>query len=262
MACIFCGIRVDKPSVEHIVPESLGNLYYTLPLGSICGKCNNMFSEFEDKALSKTMLGFERARYGIPTKKGKPAVAKSKGLSFTGSSNFIKNRVIVNGLNQENVQVVKNDGSFIVHVQDFDKSDMATAKLILKIGYEALYRSQRKIFKNHDFSQLKNHLLKIDNAPWPIMTLSLNLVDFNSIPKYIDKHRLKKRQCEIKFKEVSDNIFLVEFRYGVLKYLVNAKSKDISWARDYFLIDSKANLYPEHLQKNLLPLRPVEKATF
>ena len=45
MRCLFCKKDSDETkSIEHIVPESLGNKSFVLPLGYVCDKCNNYFA--------------------------------------------------------------------------------------------------------------------------------------------------------------------------------------------------------------------------
>lgn len=255
MSCIFCDARVLLGSNEHIVPESLGNLHYILRRGFICRKCNNSFSEFEDKALSKTMLGFERSRLGIATKKGNAAQAKSHNIQFKGDKNFTKNRVTVFGLEEKDIEEVLPDGSFKIKILDFDKSDMATSKLLLKIGVESLFQSQLDVYRAHDFTALKQHLTKVNNDHWPILTTSLKssaLADFQSVPRFLDKKRLKDLRCELLYK-MAGNELLFNFRYSVLSYVVSLSSRSIQWAKPFFEADHLANLYPEHLKKKLRP---------
>jgi hypothetical protein len=43
--CLFClEDSTSSVSVEHIVPESLGNTTTVLPRGFVCDKCNNYFA--------------------------------------------------------------------------------------------------------------------------------------------------------------------------------------------------------------------------
>ena len=71
--CLFCGRDTTNcKSVEHIIPESLGNIELILPKGVVCDKCNNYFAnEIESKVLSiqsfKDLCFFEF----IPNKKGR-----------------------------------------------------------------------------------------------------------------------------------------------------------------------------------------------
>ncbi len=73
MKCVFCGENSeDSKSVEHIIPESMGNKKYTLPRGCICDKCNNYFSS----AIEGPVLAYEDIKRiisyeGIMSKKGR-----------------------------------------------------------------------------------------------------------------------------------------------------------------------------------------------
>jgi hypothetical protein len=73
MRCIFCRCRSDNAkSVEHIVPESLGNTRHTLPKGAICDQCNNYFArKIEHPVLSHRSFRNLRAWNGIRSKKGR-----------------------------------------------------------------------------------------------------------------------------------------------------------------------------------------------
>ena len=45
MQCIFCHTDSSTSiSVEHIIPESLGNKHHFLPKGYVCDECNHYFA--------------------------------------------------------------------------------------------------------------------------------------------------------------------------------------------------------------------------
>jgi len=71
--CIFCHEdSSSSKSVEHIIPESLGNKNHFLPQGYVCDKCNNYFSiKIEKELLSQPYFTSLRFRNEILTKKGK-----------------------------------------------------------------------------------------------------------------------------------------------------------------------------------------------
>jgi hypothetical protein len=73
MKCIFCKNNSDKSkSIEHIIPESLGNKKATLPKGIVCDSCNNYFARKIEKVLLQTPFYKSlRSRYGIESKKRK-----------------------------------------------------------------------------------------------------------------------------------------------------------------------------------------------
>jgi len=71
--CIFC--KADSggsTSVEHIIPESLGNEAHTLPPGVVCDRCNNYFGlKIEKPLLDSGTFRFLRGAMRIPSKKGR-----------------------------------------------------------------------------------------------------------------------------------------------------------------------------------------------
>jgi hypothetical protein len=74
--CIFCRSCGVFNTVEHIIPESLGNTEDTIE-GAVCDACQNYLArEVEKVALEKTSLAFWRTFLGTTTKRGKlPSVS-------------------------------------------------------------------------------------------------------------------------------------------------------------------------------------------
>lgn len=73
MNCIFCHKdSSNSKSVEHIIPESLGNKHHFLPKGYVCDECNHYFAiKIENNLLSQPYFVSLRHRNEILTKKGK-----------------------------------------------------------------------------------------------------------------------------------------------------------------------------------------------
>lgn len=73
MRCIFCKQDSSASrSVEHIVPESLGNKRAVLPRGVVCDKCNNYFaSKVEEPLLSSSAFKSLRFHQAIPSKRNR-----------------------------------------------------------------------------------------------------------------------------------------------------------------------------------------------
>ena len=80
MNCIFCKNNSDSSkSVEHIVPESLGNDKFILPRGYVCDKCNNYFSRtFEQQLLDLPF--FKQLRHSLNIKSKKGNIPNNKGF--------------------------------------------------------------------------------------------------------------------------------------------------------------------------------------
>lgn len=75
MRCIFCKTRSDNAtSIEHVIPQSLGNTRYVLPRGMICDRCNNYIArKIEQPLLAHESFRNLRAWYRIPNKRGRHA---------------------------------------------------------------------------------------------------------------------------------------------------------------------------------------------
>lgn len=71
--CIFCHKNSStSKSVEHIIPESLGNKHHVLPAGYVCDECNHYFAiKIEKELLTQPYFVSMRFRNEILTKKGK-----------------------------------------------------------------------------------------------------------------------------------------------------------------------------------------------
>ncbi len=71
MNCIFCHeISDSSKSIEHIIPESLGNKEHILWKGVVCDKCNNYFAtKIEKELLGQSYFVSMRHRNFIKTKR-------------------------------------------------------------------------------------------------------------------------------------------------------------------------------------------------
>ncbi len=72
MRCVFCERDSSASrSVEHIIPESLGNREHILERGIVCDGCNNYFaSKIEEPVLSSIHFQNLRSRQEIANKRG------------------------------------------------------------------------------------------------------------------------------------------------------------------------------------------------
>lgn len=75
MRCIFCKRdSANSKAVEHVIPESLGNVEHVLDRGVVCDGCNNYFaSKIEEPLLADPYFRYQRSVANIPSKKGRPA---------------------------------------------------------------------------------------------------------------------------------------------------------------------------------------------
>lgn len=99
MQCIFCHKDASwSTSIEHIVPESLGNKDICLPKGYVCDECNHYFAiKIEKDLLNQPYFISLRCRNEIRTKKNRlvkqdmifPGAQKKAGVSFQTQGNSL-----------------------------------------------------------------------------------------------------------------------------------------------------------------------------
>lgn len=252
MKCIFCENINTAKSIEHIVPESFGNKNYTLEKGAVCDKCNNSFSSFEGKALTNSVFVMERCRFGIATKKGKPAKGQVNKLVVEADSEFRKHIVTLKGIDQKNVNVIdEKTGAFELTVPTFDKSESAVSKLLLTIGLESLYKSQKDLYEKYDFSELRDYIMNRNRIDWPFVDSLFDMPDFKSIPTFLDKHLLNKANCKLQFREYNENTLLFKFVYGGIEMMTNLLNRNLEWIAEQNFTKSNSALHPEHYRTKI-----------
>jgi hypothetical protein len=125
MNCIFCkGDSAGSRSVEHVLPESLGNTEHILNPGIVCDQCNNYFaSKLEGPLLSDPYFRYQCSQGHIPTKKGRPS--RVRGL-------HPQSRTVI--------EVVRNlDGSGISVGAAFENDEKRWVGAILKAENGRIY---------------------------------------------------------------------------------------------------------------------------
>jgi len=95
MKCIFCKQSSElSKSVEHIIPESLGNTEHILAKGIVYDKCNNCFAiKIEQPLLQLPYFVSLRHRNDIESKKGRIPIERGILLAPTPSiANFHRDK--------------------------------------------------------------------------------------------------------------------------------------------------------------------------
>jgi hypothetical protein len=248
MQCIFCEDEILNSSVEHIVPESLGNRFYIIEPGIVCNACNNRFSEDEGKAILKSFLGFIRIQNGIKTKQGKSSKAMVDGIKAIGDPNFRKNVISFESIKEEYKKILDpSTGTFELYIPDFDKTEVSASRMLLKIAYESIYKSKRGFLGKYDFTSLKSYLTNKDNKNWPFITSHIQPHKFISIPTFNDKYELNRIKISLSLFEWNTTTLLFDFRYDYYNLTINLLNRDYLWSKPYFELDTSATLYPKYL---------------
>ena len=146
MICLFCKENsANSKSVEHIIPESLGNKEHILPIGIVCDKCNQYFAtKIEKPLLEKSYFINVRNRNFIESKKNK--IPLGDAVVFKPSFDKIKighdkDSHFVIFENEETLRDVmsKGSGSFIITMNDEPKKDdLIVSRFLAKCALEFL----------------------------------------------------------------------------------------------------------------------------
>ena len=149
MRCLFCKSDTKKSvSIEHIMPESLGNTDHVLRRGWVCDRCNNYFARKVERPFLDSLFAIRtRSIMGVPNKEGR--VPPTKAL-------HPQSRSIVELMRSENgwsvgvapgqdearwVQsmTMSKGGSLYVPIPpDLPEANSETARFIGKVGLEVL----------------------------------------------------------------------------------------------------------------------------
>ncbi|MDF2380523.1 hypothetical protein JMG10_03515 [Nostoc ellipsosporum NOK] len=138
MICVFCrNLSKSSKSIEHIIPESLGNIEHILPPGIVCDNCNAYFgTKVEKELLEQPFFKHVRHRQHIKTKRGKavPWIAYSLfPVSDADRYNYKKN-------NKEHFIrefLTPSKLYYIPHIH-FPRYNILVARFLAKVGIEAL----------------------------------------------------------------------------------------------------------------------------
>jgi hypothetical protein len=250
--CIICLNKSESLSIEHIVPESMGNSIYILEGGTVCDQCNNRFSKFEDKAISNSIFHMERARFGFKTKKGKAPRGKIDKLSITGDQDFRKNIINIKGLDSENFQDFDpKTGRGRLLVRSFDKSEVATSKLLLKMGIESIFKSKPEVYNTSDFTDLRNFLTSKETNDWPFITANKKQPNFQDILSYTLKRKFKIKRIAIKYCELNLDSLLFLFSFGSVIMIINLLNRNLHWIRNIKSSQAIVSVYPEYFETRI-----------
>lgn len=146
MRCIFCKLPSDNSiSVEHIIPESLGNTEHILAKGIVCDKCNNYFAiKIEQPLLQLPYFVSVRHRNDIENKKGKTPIDRGILLGpVPGIVNFHRDREgkSISMEDERLIGYIQNNKEFSVVIPVNERppeSNIYISKFLGKVGLEAL----------------------------------------------------------------------------------------------------------------------------
>ena len=142
MKCIFCKNYSDNcVSIEHIIPESLGNKEHVLPKGVVCDSCNNYFAvKIEKPLLELPYFRSARFRNEIENKKGRPTLDKgimggivSIGKDEQGLHIMSENPIVAKGIMEGSIKHM-----ILAYNSEPESNDINVSKFLCKAALESL----------------------------------------------------------------------------------------------------------------------------
>jgi hypothetical protein len=144
MRCIFCkNDSSNSKSVEHIIPESIGNKSHILQKGIVCDSCNNYFgNKIEKTVLEMPYFKSLRGRVMIENKKGKihriSGFTKNKDNIEISFSQDGSNTIEVLYEDEKALETLKNHNElYIPLIPKPPQNDLHVSKFVGKIALEA-----------------------------------------------------------------------------------------------------------------------------
>lgn len=229
--CIFCAGSGPFTSEEHIVPHSLGNDLFVLAPGWVCEECNNTCSGFESRALNNSILGMERCRLGVVTKKCKPARSDVHRITWFSEPELPSNILSAEAQWEKIPMFLSPDGSSgKIVIPLHDDSCYSIARLLLKMGIEIMAPCQPT--GSYKFQSASQHVLGVEPTPWPYFVIRSEAVDhylvsvLDSLP---EEHEYALSCGFDVFLHHVDNEVVFFFRYGNFRAGICLSSRKTRW---------------------------------
>lgn len=167
--------------MEHVIPESLGNLSHTLRPGIVCDRCNNYFAtKVEKPFLESDAISLLRFHQGIPSKRGRvppiaavlppgfPAILRRHPGSEFVASVELPNEVIAKLMRDGN-------GMLILPASAELPSCPAVSRFLAKTAMDAMAArlvdhpdGLEYLVDESQLDPIRNHAKRGDTPDWPI----------------------------------------------------------------------------------------------
>lgn len=194
MRCIFCKIDSNgSSSVEHIIPESLGNLSHILPPGVVCDKCNNYFAiKVEKPFLETEAIRQLRFYQNLLSKRGR--LPKMDGILLPGFPAILRKfpKSAFEGYLELEPNAIRHlmssVGGKVILPQASEPPRRLVSRFLAKVAVEAM---AARLFHNSEWqdsftdeSQLdgiRNHARRGETPDWPFHVCHIYEMDAKRI---------------------------------------------------------------------------------
>ncbi len=199
MKCIFCkNDSSNSKSIEHIIPESLGNKKNTLSKGIVCDSCNNYFgNKIEKNVLEMPYFKSLRGRMMIENKKSKiPRISgftkNKEEIEIAFSPNDDSTFEVLYKDEKTLETLLSHNEIYVPLIPEPPINDLLISKFIGKIAIEALAKRvssvegwQNDFVENESLDQLRDFVRY--GKGYSIWPYSIRRIDSENQIKYDKK---------------------------------------------------------------------------
>jgi HNH endonuclease len=257
MRCIFCrgGSSLSR-SVEHIVPESLGNMTQILPVGVVCDRCNNYFAREIEKPFIATPYNSSLRFYEmLENKRGRVPLATgllSPNIPVLVERNP-KNRDISVDVPSQFVEQISRSahGRLLIPLESSPPSGIVLSRFLAKVAVESLAQHLLgnpsllgEFIDDPQLDKIRDHARRGMTPVWP--THSRRIYAASGEPGTVI------HESDFLF-TTHQEVYFVLALFGQ-EFVINLGGPDIEGYKDW--LDKNDNKSPLYSGKNTEPIRP------
>lgn len=212
MRCLFCKQdSSDSKSIEHIIPESLGNTTLILPKGIVCDKCNNYFARKVERPFFD-LTGINELRFyeGLASKRG--IIPPINGIANGAKIKLYRSAV-------GTLQSVPNEPVLLECApEDFDK--VMASKALIALAFDDSMIPEKSIVVSRFIAKVALECLAhrlLGNPDWPEFVI--DNISFDEIRNYARMGG--KKVWPYSYRRIYDREMRCEYENGELGQIIH-----------------------------------------
>lgn len=270
MRCIFCKCdSSNSKSVEHIIPQSIGNNTLTLRPGIVCDKCNNYFAREVDKPfLEHSGIRHLRFEEGVLSKKRRipelqGIMSDDNGLTpitvnrfpalpypiYSGNPLMLTIREGITPSKTGKIYLPKFDSNYSL------PNGSVLSRFLGKVALEfmALRLSEQPdgidyLVDHIQLNEIREHVRFGKTANWPCSVRKIYEKEATIYNKFTNEHEQVVNEIDILIAENSE-YYLVLAIFGI-EFVINIGGAEIEGY--YAWLKENNNQSPLYIGKNIL----------
>jgi hypothetical protein len=248
MRCIFCKQPSNNSrSVEHVIPESLGNHTLVLRPGAVCDACNNYFSrKVEAPFLNAPWIRMLRHEQGVASKRGRVptmrAIAPGLGEATMHAPTSTNPRLIAFDTASQSYRWLLSKSRNVLLTDEVitPPSHTTTSRFLAKVAIEFLASRLELVPGGLDYlvnevnlDRLRDYARRGSGPHWPVSIRRL----YSANARWRENAAHVQRVWEAGFfQDDVDSQYVIIVIFGV-EFAIHLGEPDISGYRRWLLLN-------------------------